>query len=375
LKKWRKLKVLLFTLVAFFVCTRVDAQYFSGVIDRHGKTVIPCKYPHFYNVGTEYFYAEHINEESPYRRSFEGEIFDANGKSVFVKTPAGSTLCGLFADFSSRDKQKAGLHQGSTVLLIHTQEGFGLCDVDGEVLLEPKYPFIDFKDGLFQVFASYPQFPWTKTLFRFDAVRRLRIELKEKERAWDDPLPMSKKQEEQPTFGFKVTSKIQNNLPVGELWDEDGRLVDSSAGGSYQAISTNLIIKCIRCFHFAPNIWRNPRTDHSPLLDRDIQFAYFLQDYDLIGMPRKRVESLLGEPDDKICKNRLSYYLNGGGCGWSANGVFVDFRGGKVRRWQQTNRSLNPKKTWIYTNQVFSPEWQIMQNPSHFPLVPKRSVE
>jgi len=117
---------------------------------------------------------------------------------------------------------------------------------------------------------------------------------------------------------------------------------------------------------FSPREWRQEATKKGDgdydlkTLNRGEMLNKLLANYDLIGMPKAKLELLIGKPD------RNQYYdLSSGPCGNSWRGLELDYAGKLLKRW----RIVDPEHhgTWIGTNVV----WQESDNPFNWEYVPK----
>jgi hypothetical protein len=86
-------------------------------------------------------------------------------------------------------------------------------------------------------------------------------------------------------------------------------------------------------------------------LGRNEQFDKFLKEFDFIGMPRKQVESLLGEQDETL--PRAHYNMLHAMCGTDFKTLEVEYEHDKVKRWRiNTNEG---KGAYIDTNMIYAP--------------------
>lgn len=76
--------------------------------------------------------------------------------------------------------------------------------------------------------------------------------------------------------------------------------------------------------------WRDPPRPRYGY-DRSDLFKLFLEQYNLIGMDRSQVISLLGDEGHKPDGNE--YLLICGGCGLTAEGVHIEYENNRVKRW------------------------------------------
>jgi hypothetical protein len=111
----------------------------GGVIDRAGRAVVPCEYHRVEYLANGFFFVEEMDPENPLKFSYIGRIVDHNGQLVSIKIPPNSTLSKVFLPDSAEGQDS---HQDlpiGTIFEIHGPEGFGLCRLDGKIVLEPKF--------------------------------------------------------------------------------------------------------------------------------------------------------------------------------------------------------------------------------------------
>jgi hypothetical protein len=116
---------------------------------------------------------------------------------------------------------------------------------------------------------------------------------------------------------------------------------------------------------FSPHDWKAAITNRTRGgFSRVDQFHKLLQQYDLIGMPRNKVITLLGYEDRRSC-----YTLVGGGfCANAYRGLKIDYENDKVKGWRlETVAMLRSSPPWITTNVV----WQWNPRELHGEFVPK----
>lgn len=102
--------------------------------------------------------------------------------------------------------------------------------------------------------------------------------------------------------------------------------------------------------HFNSNVWKKQYRDHN-YMD---QFAYFLNDYNLIGMDRATLVNLLGAGSDLGDEIGYSLYI-GFGCARTGRGFIVDCTDGKVKRWRFAQGFDREPHAWYTENMVFKP--------------------
>lgn len=144
-------------------------HHVAGVIDSQGRDLIPCRYRWVDYLGGGLFFVEDLNEDQPLARTFTGSVLDCEGKTVPVSLPSGCTLSRVFiAKPTQFEKYKGTCRKlpRDTILEVHSMDGVGLSDMNGKVLLEPKFGRIDRpRDGFFPVYTgdgiSYNRYEFT----------------------------------------------------------------------------------------------------------------------------------------------------------------------------------------------------------------------
>lgn len=117
---------------------------------------------------------------------------------------------------------------------------------------------------------------------------------------------------------------------------------------------------------FSPREWKDESTKRGdgPFdlggLHRGEMFNKLLANYDLIGMPKAKLELLIGKPD---CNDY--YVLLRGPCGRHWHGLEVNYEKGFLKRWRIIDSEHHG--TWIGTNVV----WRESDNPFNWEYVPK----
>jgi len=145
------------------------AHHLSGVIDSNGREIIPCKFGQIKYLGQGLFFAEEANDEQPAERSYVGRVFNNAGKALTIKIPKDFTLSNVTLPATKSDTAGSSplvTHcPDGTVLEIHGKDGFGLCDLDGKILLEPKFGAIgDLRDGYVSAFSPPHMYQFTLNL-------------------------------------------------------------------------------------------------------------------------------------------------------------------------------------------------------------------
>jgi hypothetical protein len=100
---------------------------------------------------------------------------------------------------------------------------------------------------------------------------------------------------------------------------------------------------------FSPQAWKQELTPQSvkgsyaKYIWRDEEFKKLLRDYDLIGMSRMQVVSLLGDPDRKI-----GYVLHAGGD--ILLDLEIQYESDQVKRWRLKGSGMDTAGPWQTTN-------------------------
>ncbi len=149
-----------------------------GIIDRDGRTIVPCKYRIIEYLGHGNFFLEEINDEHPLKPSYKGKVVDRDGKPLTLNVPDGFTLSNVYPPASSDkdDLPKSSL-PADTILQIHGKEGVGLCRLDGSIILEPKYEYIGAPIRGFLHVSSLPLSKRTPIFFIFNSKTGKRLEI------------------------------------------------------------------------------------------------------------------------------------------------------------------------------------------------------
>lgn len=140
------------------------------------------------------------------------------------------------------------------------------------------------------------------------------------------------------------------------VMDYNGKWVIPMQLAYFQITEPSRLIKTVRNAHFDPKEWRDP----SKQFYRMRNFAHFLKDYDLIGMPKAEVHRLLGPGHNArmgpgvIIGTIESYSLTSGMCGNSGTGFDIAYEGYTVKRWRMSRRmEVESNNNWITENMVF----------------------
>jgi hypothetical protein len=147
-----------------------------GVIDRAGKTIVPCEYYRVERLANGFFYLANLDKNNPLRFSYDGLVVDGDGKPIPLNLPVECTLSKVHLPSSTTDKENAKKLPLGTILEIHGPDGFGLCRLDGTLILEPKYDAIGTPiQGCFPVSKGNP-FNRTTLLFMLNSKTGKRVD-------------------------------------------------------------------------------------------------------------------------------------------------------------------------------------------------------
>lgn len=128
--------------VMFFFGSGVSAFNKIGIIDCSGKTIIPCEYHRIEKLPNGFFFLEKMDKNHPLKYSYDGIIVDHDGKPVATKVPASCTLSNVYMPRTYDTTGGSDKLPSGTILEIHNSMGFGLCRLNGEIILEPKFEAI-----------------------------------------------------------------------------------------------------------------------------------------------------------------------------------------------------------------------------------------
>ncbi len=107
-----------------------------GMVDTHGKTIVPCKYKSIEDLGYGLFFLENFPKSNEQALSYDGQIVTYNGKPIPIHLPPHTTLARvIFLNEPDRESQLSTL-PAETFLITHSDKGFGLANHTGKVILE-----------------------------------------------------------------------------------------------------------------------------------------------------------------------------------------------------------------------------------------------
>ncbi|MBK8222995.1 MAG: WG repeat-containing protein [Candidatus Obscuribacter sp.] len=544
--------MILASFIATSTVTNANAYNTVGVIDCTGKTIVPCEYHRVEVLTNGFFFLEKMDKVNPLKVSYDGIIVDDDGKPISLNIPAGSTLSKVFLpDKVSNTKNTHSLPEG-TILEIHGSEGFGLCRVDGTLILEPKFDAIGNPiQGHFPISGGNPNCR-TMLMFMLNSNTGKRVNApanaKIKDTARILPIPFEMQRDGQSTWGYmnlsgnvaieptfaranefsqnglamvtptrsrknayidrtgKIVSPIfdhaddfhdntaivetttgkvskkglinekfefvlapdytqlerlfentfaaQKNdgdqwqaisstgkflfsLPVHtkrvslltdgilcetqspsdevkryvvidrtgqtlrssngdsplhfkfglavlpterkkqprewKLIDKDGRVLQTSSSAFLSVVSANRILKYVQHEHFVPAAWQDPNPLGIGGFSRFDHFAYFLNDFNLIDMPRAQVEKMLGSSERQIPGANF-YWIGYGPCGNSWTAIEIEFDQNRVSRWREVWQSNETQHAapWVTTNVMVDMEQSSPNAEPRFKFNPKR---
>ena len=159
-----------------------DGRYSSdgnlvGLLDSKGRTIVPPKYSQIDYAGHGLFIMSSVNEPDPYIRGTERYLFTTAGEEINVKVPEGGRfrrILWLSDDQLENDAPVQALPK-NTLLTFIKEHRYGICDIDGNQIVEPLYECIDVPhDGVAMMIRRFDE----KTqLSVFDVHKRLVKEL------------------------------------------------------------------------------------------------------------------------------------------------------------------------------------------------------
>lgn len=330
-----------------------------GVIDSKGTIIIPFDYFSIKQTSNSDFEVGLFDKDNPKMSPAAIELFDKTGKNKKITTPngllpvqiAGETLVVRMDERVSPE--------------IKGKEIFGLCDLKGNILVEPNYENLAFanekcillsdQNGKVDIFdnkgiktGSIPEGYFIHYLpGRF---RKLQLQ--------KDLIPVVSKDFQTRKlcdFHGKFAGDFDKSSHVEDSSDKSEKIDIPAGYASFQALSNGLIIASKPSqANFSPFDWksksRNSRTDKREL------FYGLLKDYDLIGMPKQKFFGLLGtptHPNDSIEKDFVSYTLKATGCINEHVWFVVEFENDKLKRWRVAQGMFNDKPEWISENVIY----------------------
>lgn len=153
------------------------------------------------------------------------------------------------------------------------------------------------------------------------------------------------------------------------LMTTQGKWLFKPEDSYFQPTERNRIIKTIRDVHFNAEEWQKPISpfNSTRTVSRERNLAYFLKDYDIVGMPESEIHRLLGrgQIDNGIESYSLTETI---GCGRMHSLLSLDYENGRVKRWRLDSSisSISTPK-WLTKNMLLSPACSYFQ----LSLIPK----
>ncbi len=159
-----------------WVSSNLAAQSFPRIkctiIDTAGREIVPCNFRSVSYVGSGLFLLREVTDTNSVQPSASGHVVNEHGKELQVQVPKNTFLTNLFLPKSADGKAAwAGTSPpAGSIVEIYSSQGYGLADLEGNILLEPEFQQIGReKIGLFSVYKD------GKVAFAFDALSRKRF--------------------------------------------------------------------------------------------------------------------------------------------------------------------------------------------------------
>lgn len=157
-----------------------------------------------------------------------------------------------------------------------------------------------------------------------------------------------------------------------ELIDKEGHVTKYPQASYLKVLSPERILKCVQDNRFNIAVWKDPNPVGCEIGMRRIEaFSALLKEFNLIGMPRMRLEQLLG-PTERPGNGANFYWILSGMCGHSWTGIEIEFDHEKVSRWRETRKSgENMHFTpWVTTNMLLNPNPKVIERAESDPVMP-----
>lgn len=308
-----------------------------GVNNAKGAEIIPCRYQNIsWNNG--FYLAREFDPDNVMKPSPSCKLFDRDGKLVTVPVPEGFLLWDIYFPEGEDTKNGHSLPEKTLVKAI-------------------------LKDSRRNTFFLNDKLISGKTLFTLPP-HVLNFE-------WE---PSSKSK--------LILGRIKprDGTADGSKWDlacfdEKGMLVwegtreelakhrfkpGSALSGEFSRLTMQYgqmdpdrIIKVERDEEFQPRDWKDEGHTGGHISRREM-FHQLLEEYNLIGMSRKQIETLLGPPDRKNF-----YWLVTGFCGNGCSSVEVCYNeDGCLQGWRIYYMGIGPDEGWNYSNVVWTGNWK-----------------
>jgi hypothetical protein len=164
----------------------------------------------------------------------------------------------------------------------------------------------------------------------------------------DQIYSFSKPQLPQPRHAIDMQKQFEDKWSM--LRDRDGKLLLPRLIYAYP-VSQDRLIVAIAPTKFSAEDWQHG--DQLNGFSRYKTFNLFLEEYNLIGMPRAQVIALLGNEGHQ--ENSNQYGLYGNSCANSWNCLFIEYECDRVKRWcfaPMVGDNPNLKRTWYTTDVI-----------------------
>lgn len=112
-----------------------EAYPLKGLLDLQGRTILPCEYKEITSCGSGIYLCEKINQKDPSSPSFNCLLMTADGKQIALTLPAGHTLSKLYLPLTQDRMKPLTVLPAGTYLEVHSENGFGICDQSGKLLI------------------------------------------------------------------------------------------------------------------------------------------------------------------------------------------------------------------------------------------------
>ncbi len=147
-------------------------QMKCSIIDSAGREIVPCRFRSVSYVGSGLFLLREVAEGSGAQQLVVVHVVDRDGKNVQVHVPKDTILTNLFVPLTAAREfaPATTVLPTGTIVEIKSSQGYGLADLEGQVILEPEFQQISrTKIGLFAVYKD------AKVAFAFDMDSRKKV--------------------------------------------------------------------------------------------------------------------------------------------------------------------------------------------------------
>jgi len=290
-----------------------------GLVDSTGREIIPPIFAEIQYCGNGVYMATDPYPGHHYHYGNRKRLFNRNGVEQSYKLPTETRLIQVLSLGEAADSDPThDLDElPNDALLIYAEKSrLGLCDLQGNVVLPPKYARIVYCQPA-QGFFSFVDPSTGRQISSC-------IDLKTKAITSIASIPASCK----PRFVYQ-----EEHQPSG---------LSNSKTVVFVPVGPDRLIKVIspRTELFDKEYWSERRTCPIAVLD---MFSRFLRQYNLVGMKEEQVFDLLGWcPDIKPVGytgeiSSITYGFSGGGCEPVGFGVKLNLDGGQVSSWNLFN--------------------------------------